>query len=259
MVCITLLSDFGSKDASVAITKGILMQHTTLPIIDITHEITPYHTQQAAYLLHAGYRNFSPGCIHIILSDLFSEKSPRLVLCYHRGHYFLAPDNGVIPLALSSNPEKTWLCKAFDPKESFSDWLFSAASVIKSRSETNTDQLLLPESVAREPKAALLPDVKGNVINCDIVHIDRYENVVINVTRELFDAVGQGRLFRLQFMRMEEINELTESYTDVREGYKLCRFNSSGYLEICINRGRAASLFGLRLGGKNNHIKLSFE
>ena len=96
-------------------------------------------------------------------------------------------------------------------------------------------------------------------LECEVIHVDRYENVVLNVTKEQFESIGRGGPFRLQFMQVEEINEISDSYNDVRQGYKLCRFNSNDYLEICINRGKAASLFGLRLGSRNNNIKLLFE
>ena len=35
-------------------------------------------------------------------------------------------------------------------------------------------------------------------------------------------------------------------YADVPEGEKLALFNSAGYLEIAINQGNAAELFGLQ-------------
>ena len=37
-----------------------------------------------------------------------------------------------------------------------------------------------------------------------------------------------------------------ESYADVQPGEKLALFNSAGYLEIAINKGNAAGLFGLK-------------
>ncbi len=91
-----------------------------------------------------------------------------------------------------------------------------------------------------------------------IIHIDHFQNVVINLTRRQFDELCNGKPFSLQFTQVEEINEINNSYGEVREGYKLCRFNSNGYMEICINRGSAASLFGLRLGSRHNNIKLIF-
>jgi S-adenosylmethionine hydrolase len=108
-----------------------------------------------------------------------------------------------------------------------------------------------------------LSKIEGNTVECHVIHIDRFENVVINLTRSQFDAIGTGRPFKIQFMRDEEINELNGHYSNVKEGEKLCRFNSAGYLEIAINRGKAASLFGLRLYREQhlmyNTIKIFFE
>ena len=103
MACITLMSDFGLQDASVASAKGILMQYApAIPIVDISHLIEPYHLQQAAYILASAYRNFPEGTCHVLLFDVFAEKDPRLLLCEKDGHYFLAPDNGILALAFSA-------------------------------------------------------------------------------------------------------------------------------------------------------------
>ena len=42
------------------------------------------------------------------------------------------------------------------------------------------------------------------------------------------------------------IDKISETYADVNEGEKLALFNSAGYLEIAINKGNAAGLFGLQ-------------
>jgi len=97
------------------------------------------------------------------------------------------------------------------------------------------------------------------MIDCEVIHIDRYENVILNITRQRFDELSAGRAFRLQLMYIEDITELSNNYNDVKEGYKLCRFNSNDYLEVCVNRGKAASLFGFRVNSDHNKVKLFFE
>lgn len=257
---VTLLSDLGLQDASVAVAKGILMQYTQgLDIIDITHDVSPFNTQQAAYLLGSAYKNFPVGTYHILLFDLFSEKTPSLLLCEHEGHYFLSPDNGTIPLALGTIPANTRQCYAYKKGDTFNDWLNAIGNIIISLQAQKISISDLPQyqlkKISQNP--AHIPG--ANIVDCEVIHIDRYENVVINITGPQFEDIGRGRKFRLQFMQVEEINEISSNYTDAREGYKLCRFNSNNYLEICINRGRAASLFGLRLGARNNNIKIFFE
>ena len=257
---ITLLSDLGLQDASVAIAKGLLMQHDHGDhIIDITHDIAPFNIQQAAYLIGSAFRNFPSRTFHVILFDLFSEKVPCLILCEHEGHYFLSPDNGILPLAFGSLPANTWQCDPFKKSDSFTDWINAVGSVISSLRADQTMTAALQPYKLRTAVKTQAPIPGASIIACDVIHIDQYENVVINMTRQQFEDIGKGRQFRLQFMRVEEINEISSNYTDAREGYKLCRFNSNGHLEICINRGKAASLFGLRLGSRNNDIKIFFE
>jgi len=258
MNCITLLSDLGSRDASVAMSKGILMQHVpSVPIIDISHEVMPFHTGEAAYLLTSSWRSFPQGSCHLVLFDLFAGRTNRLILCAHEGHYFLAADNGVLPLALANS--SAWLVKELDPSDTFSAIVTVAAETILRLQTIRAGDLGLPAHTPKAAPAQFIPAMQNDHISCEVLHIDSYENVILNVTQQQFDQMGNGKPFRLEFLQAEEINDLSRSFNDVREGYKLCRFNSNGFLEIGVNHGKAASLFGLRLGGRHNKIKLYFE
>lgn len=270
MPCITLISDFGLRDASVAIAKGVLMQHARgVPIIDISHEVIPYHTAQAAYLLGTAWGSFPEGTIHVVLFDIFSDALPRLVLSEYKGHYFLSPDNGVLPATLGALPSQSWLCFELTPGHSFTDWLHAAGNTISKLLSTENTNQQINQSTNQPinlPPIQLINQSTSQPINqstselaCEVIHTDHYGNVVTSVTRDAFEAARQGRRFRLEFMQSEELTELSSHYHDVREGYRLCRFNSNGYLEICINRGNAAGLLGLRPGSRHNNLKLYFE
>jgi S-adenosylmethionine hydrolase len=68
----------------------------------------------------------------------------------------------------------------------------------------------------------------------------------VNITKEAFELQQKGRKFKIVFKRDEVIDTISEHYADVPEGEKLALFNSAGYLEIAINKGNAAGLFGLQ-------------
>lgn len=264
MGMLTLLSDFGLQDASVASAKGILMQHVSnTPIIDISHLVVPFHLQQAAYLTVASYRNFPAGTCHILLFDVFSAKVPCLVLAERNGHYFLAPDNGLLSLAFGKDNIRVWKCFELEAPGVFKDWLNEVGRIAALLQSKTVEEIGLPECELKNAPLHCQPLVEANSVECQVIHIDRFENVVINITREQFESVGNGRPFRIQFMRDEEITELSTYYHNVKPGDKLCRFNSTGYLEIAINRGNAASLFGLQLHSEQklfyNTIKIFFE
>lgn len=263
MACITLLSDFGLQDASVAAAKGILMQHVpSAQIIDISHLVEPFHLQQAAYLLLSAYRHFPAGSCHVLLFDVFFDRAPRLVLCKYDGHYFLAPDNGVLSLALGNKVTEVWQCYEHTHTSTFNDWISHIGVVTAKLQSGNPENLNFPGCTLKVAPQHWLPRVDGDTLECHVIHIDRYENVVINLTRDVFDHYAAGRPFRIQFMRDEELTSLNTHFYNVGEGQKLCRFNATGFLEIAINRGKAASLFGFKIFHEKhliyNSIKIFF-
>jgi S-adenosylmethionine hydrolase len=264
MANITLLSDFGLQDASAASAKALLMQEVKDAVItDISHLVEPYHVQQAAYILNAAYSGFPEGSFHIILCDIFYDRPSRLVLCYHNKQYFLAPDNGILSLAFSGKQDGTWLCHEMEDTDTMSRWLATCGSIINIISNGKSpEQAGLNTYEINNRLTHWQPKVNNNSIECHVIHIDRFENVVINLTKSMFESVGRNRPFRIQFAR-NEISSISNHYNDVRLDDMLCRFNSAGYLEIAINRGKAASLLGLKLSKEQhliyNSIKIVFE
>jgi S-adenosylmethionine hydrolase len=176
------------------------------------------------------------------------------MLCEYEGHYLLAPDNGVLSLAFGSKLENVWCCHELGAPGIFSEWLQETGRAIAQLRTHAAGDLQLEACKLKVAPQHWLPKVIDHSVECHVVHIDRYENVVINLTRDQFDSIGQGRPFRIQFMRDEEITQLSTHFYNVGEGQKLCRFNATGYLEICINRGKAASLFGFKLYRERHFI-----
>lgn len=264
MPCITLLSDFGLQDASVAIARGILMQHVPeSELVDITHQVDPFNIQQAAYLTLAAFPNFPRESCHVLLFDIFSVERPRLILCARQGQYLLAPDNGIMSLAFGEDIESAWECYELGPSGRFGDWVHAIGKTIAGLWKTSPEEMGLQPTRLSVSKRSWQPLQDGNALECHVIHIDRFENVVVNLTRRQFEEFGRGRKFRIQFMREEAITELSTHFFNVAEGQQLCRFNSTGFLEICINRGRAASLLGFKLYREGlfiyNTLKIYFE
>lgn len=254
---VTLFSDFGLRDASVAIARGILMQHISgARVIDITHEVQPFNLRQAAYLFGTAYRNFPKGTCHVLMFDIYASAQPKLLLAAYDGHYFLAPDNRLLAEALRDNVNDTWLVLQMTELHSFHDWLNAAGEVINQLERAHPNELGFAsyKELTYQAKTMQLPYREQH----EVLHVDEFENVVVDLTQQQYQVLSQGRRFMIQFTKVESIDEIKENYSDVREGVKLCRFNSNGFLEICINHGKAASLFGLKAGGKSNNIQISF-
>src|SRR5580698_5609718 len=100
---ITLLTDFGSADHYVGAMKGILLSICPdAQLVDISHEITPYAIAEAAFTLAQAWTCFPEGTVHLIVVDPGVGSARRPILAEAGGHYFVAPDNGVLTMLFAS-------------------------------------------------------------------------------------------------------------------------------------------------------------
>jgi len=241
---ITLLSDLGTRDTTVSVARAILMRYAPgSAIVDISHNVVQYDLQQAAYLLLSAYRHFPKGSVHVITIDVFAEGSPRMIVSEKDGNFFIAPDNGILPLAFGTGLENTRLCFEFSKPYSFNEWMNKAGKVIEAIHEGNETNFE-PCDVKKAPRV-MQPRVVPDGVECNILYIDRFENVILDMTREQFDSLVKGQPFKIKIMRMEDITSISDNYNDVLKDEPLCRFNSTGFLEIAFNHAPAATSLGL--------------
>ena len=96
MAIITLTSDYGNKDYFSAAIKGaILSEATQVTIVDISHQVSPFNVQEAAYILKNAYHHFPKGTIHMIGIDTEATKTKNHIACKVNGHYFIGSDTGI--------------------------------------------------------------------------------------------------------------------------------------------------------------------
>ena len=248
MPLLTLTSDIGYQDYLVAGIKAQLLQiNPGFQIVDISHFISPFNYPQAAYICRSAFKNFPDYSYHIILVNLFEKRPEQLLLAFHHEQYFLCADNGLLSMILEEKPEMV-IGIPLD-KTAIRNTIYCATVMGKV-----VDQLVQGESIENigipdisyAEKNHLRPLLDNSWIEGQIIFIDNFENVIVNITREQFEEQRKGRSFRIVFKRDEVIDRISESYADVPPGEKLALFNSSGYLEIAINKGNAAGLFGLK-------------
>jgi S-adenosyl-L-methionine hydrolase (adenosine-forming) len=248
MAILTLTSDIGQQDYLAGAIKGQLLQiNPDFNIADITHTLSPFNYPQAAYVCRNAIKNFPAFTYHIILVNLFEQKPEHLLLAFHNDQYILCADNGLLTMILEGKPEMI-IGLPLD-KLAIKNTLYCVQIIgnaindlIKGKS---LQDIGVPDVsfVEKNHLRALLGD---KWIEGQIIFIDNFENVIVNITRNEFEEQRKGRSFRIVFKRDEVIDKISETYADVPDGEKLALFNSAGYLEIAINKGNAAGLFGLQ-------------
>lgn len=248
MPLLTITSDIGQQDFLAGAVKGQLLQLiNNITIVDITHELSPFNYPQAAYVCRNALKNFPPGSIHLVLVNLFEERPEHMLIAEHNGQIIGCADNGLLTMILEEVPQKVVALEL--DKNQQKNTIYCTTVFARAFNEiTNGKKLeeVGDPSVSIRVKNPLRPLLGNNWIEGQIIFIDNFENVIVNITKEEFEEQRKGRSFKVVFKRDEVIDKISETYADVHEGEKLALFNSAGYLEIAINKGNAAGLFGLQ-------------
>jgi S-adenosylmethionine hydrolase len=255
MPIVTLTSDFGLADYYVAVIKGALLcQNQNLNIIDITHNIKTYDIVQGAFVLKNAFSSFPKETIHILSVNNFYSKKNCFLAVRFEGHYFIGPDNGIFSLLFDENPKDIYELE-YDEKSDFplKDIFSKAVGHITSGLPFNEIGIKVDEI---EERISFQPVISKSQIRGAVIQIDRYENVIVNITKDLFEQVSENRKFAIYFKRFDPIKKISNNYSDVAVGERLCFFNSSGYLEIAINMGKASSMLGLNI---DDSIQIDFN
>jgi S-adenosylmethionine hydrolase len=179
----------------------------------------------------------------VVMVDVFAGEQPRILLARKDGHWFVAPNNGILPLAFGAGIIDTWLCYEMNRPCVFQDWVSHAGRV--AAIAISGGALPYTAYSGQSSPTILEPKITADSIECHILHIDRYENVTLDITKPEWQQVTGNKPFHIRTMRLGAITHLSYNYNDVAAGEPLCRFNSADYLEIAVNHGSAASSLGL--------------
>jgi S-adenosyl-L-methionine hydrolase (adenosine-forming) len=248
MPLLTLTSDIGQQDFLIGAVKGQLLQENTeFTLVDISHQLSPFNYPQAAYVCRNAIKNFSAGTFHLVLVNLFDEKPDHMLLAEHNGQYIGCADNGLLTMILEELPQKVTGLKLDKNQQKNTVYCTSVfAKAFNELAGGKKIEQIGDAGISIKVKNPLRPMLGNNWIEGQIIFIDNFENVIVNIHKDEFEEQRKGRSFKIVFKRDEVIDRISETYADVNEGEKLALFNSAGYLEIAINKGNAAGLLGLQ-------------
>ena len=245
MPIVTLTTDFGLKDYYVGSLKGaIYSQSPDINVIDISHNVPIFDIVRGAYIIKNAYRNFPESSIHIIAIHNYYQSNPIFIAAAYDGHYFIAPDNGILSLLMDKPTKDLYEIENEGDTLNVNNIMSKAVWHIQSE-RPFTEIGYLVDSI--DEKITIQPTSNSNQIKGTVIHIDHYENVILNINKDLFNNTRENRDFELYYRRNNPIRKLAKFYSDVEVGEALCLINAAGYLEIAINMGKAASMLGLKV------------
>ncbi|WP_316632493.1 SAM-dependent chlorinase/fluorinase [uncultured Flavobacterium sp.] len=264
MSIITLTTDYGLKDHFVGSLKGkILSEYPEVTIVDISHDIDPFNTAEASYVIGASYFSFPKGTVHLIGVDIERNKENQHIAMQWNDHYFICADNGILSMLTQKIvPQKIVSINIHDrfPSE-FSD-LDIFIKVACHISKGGLLNVIGKEITDIKQITELQPVISndGNSIKGYVIYIDHFGNIVTNISKKYFLEIAKGRPYEI-VMKPKSIKTILPNYSAIAtsdkypiktyEGEKLAVFNEAGFLEIAIFRsnpskvGSANSLLGL--------------
>lgn len=247
MPIVTLTTDFGHADIYAGRFKGQLISTVEqLNVIDITHGIPAFNIITGGYSVRYTYDSYPKGTFHIIRVNEQGIANEGMLIAAFNGHFFMAPDNGILPLAL--NNQFDWVRSVnFDEIDSSnSDEIYSL--VLKSLIDNTHENI----SVAKQDyiaKTEWAITKSEKMIRGMVVIVDNFGNLTTNIHfSELAGYFKRFESFTVHYRDKEVLDKIVGNYNEVAEGEKMCRVNDLGFLEIAINKGAASKLLGIKFG-----------
>lgn len=234
---ITLFTDFGSGGPYVGQMRAVLAHAASgVPVIDLMNDAPPFDPASAAHLLPAVTGSLPGGTITIAVVDPGVGTARGALVVEADGKTFIGPDNGLLEMVrrrarslrvwtIDHRPET--LSATFHGRDLFAP---TAAALATGNRPALTE---IDPAVRARPE---MPDDLERV-----VYVDGYGNAFTGIRASSLDPEAvllvSGRRVRK-----------ARTFSDLPVGEPLWYENSSGLVEIAVNRGRADRLLSLSVG-----------
>lgn len=248
---IALLTDFGTCDGFVAAMKGsALCVNPDARFLDISHEIAPQAVIAGALVLRSVFAYLPARTVVVAVVDPGVGTARAILAARVAERILIAPDNGLIAPLLEEQPPESVHCvterryfrehvhPTFHGRDIFAP--VAAHVTLGVPLDALGERAHSYEPLALPRAHASRGDVAGEVI-----HIDRFGNLVTNLRESDLDA-GGGRDARLS-IGDSVIDGVSRTYSDAPSPLHAV-MGSWGYVEIALRGGSAAQMLGVSRG-----------
>ena len=252
---VTLMTDFGTRDYFVAAMKGVMLSiNPNLEFIDIAHDIPPHDVATGAFTLGQAYAYFPARTIHLAVVDPGVGTARKALVASGGGQQFVAPDNGLLTHVLEREPEMQVheiIYDHFFRKPVSSTFhgrdIFAPAAAYLSKDVTMDNFGPVLDKPVRLPMAGP-KRVRENLIQAAILTVDQFGNLVTNLKQQDLPVYSaESRPCKI-LAGKREIASFRRTFSEGNPGDVFVVPGSTGYLEIAVQGGSAASVLQLGAG-----------
>ncbi len=244
MSIISLISDWHKDDYYSAVVKARIL--SLLPdahILDIHNQIDKFDVNQAAFILSSALEHFPEHTIHIVAVQTHKYQDAHFLIGQYQNQYIITADND-LPGLLQQKLEAIYLVKT--PLSTFPEADQFAPVAVRLAQNTPIEKLGEKiDSIELDCKA--YPSIEEKKIMVQVRYIDSYGNAHLNINKETFERVRNGRAFSIYPNSMtHHIDHISNNYSDVPPNTSFAIFNSGQFLEIGVNMGSIAEQYNLK-------------
>jgi len=244
---ITLLTDFGIRDAYVGIMKGVILGiNPDARVVDLTHDIPPQQVRPAALILRSAVRFFPPGTIHVAVVDPGVGASRRPILIETDAGCLIGPDNGVLSLAAATLGRRAVraienetlfrhpVSQTFHGRDVFAPAAAHLSCGVGAESFGPPLETIVELAVPALRRA-------GSTLTGEVIAVDHFGNLVTNIDADAILSFPAPAVS--VSIEGKRVAGPVRAYSAVPEGVALAIVGSWGMVEIAVRNGSAAQTF----------------
>ena len=246
---LTVTTDCGLRDDFVAAIKGVILSvNPEIKLVDISNLVPPQDVFTAGFTLGKAWSYFPYGTVHLAIVDSGVGAACKGLAVEAGGHFFVSPDNGILTCVFEEHPgfeayeitaehyyrkPVSSNCHGRDIYAPIAAWISKGVPLNQIGNEL------------RDPFRLQLPavqKVKDTLIQGQILAVDRSGNLITNLK-----PTDVPRAYKI-LAGQREIISIHKRYQDGAPGEIFVVPGSTGYLEIAVKDGSAASVFKIKAG-----------
>lgn len=252
---VSFLSDYGTVDEFVGVVKSVI--RSTAPhalVIDITHEIPPHDLRSGALALVRSAQYLAPGVILAVVDPGVGTDRRAVAVEVAGGEgIFVGPDNGLLAaaVAMTGGAERAveltntkYQLPAPGPTFAGRD-VFSAAAAHLCNGVDLSDLGDAIDPITLRPGILPLSSVEDGVVKTEVLWVDRFGNVQLNVGPEEIAPLGE-RIRVRSGDSTARTARVAHTYGELRQGELGLIVDSYGLVSVALDRSSAAAQ--LRIG-----------
>ena len=250
--CITFLTDFGTTDPYVGAMKGAALSvNPDVQLVDLSHEVVPHDIADAGYVLGQAFRYYPAGTVHVAVVDPGVGSERRILAAEVEGHVLMAPDNGLLSVALrGAEPARTIAVANTAYYRHPVSLTFHGRDVFAPVAAHLTLGVALDAmgaAVADYVRAAVATARRGaGVVEGEVIHVDHFGNLITNISRQDVEALRHESPGELAVsIGATPVGPLYRTYAEVGVGDLLAVIGGGGLLEVSANQSSAADVLGV--------------